>query len=375
MNFIVSSSELLRALSSGLKVITKTTSPILENFLFNLKDNRLEITASDSETILKTTIDIENVGEEGAVAVPAKILTDLLKEFPDVPLEFTTLEDGTTIELKWANGVQSIPFFDPEYYPADPKMGQEFSTAVINSEDLLNGIGYTLYATADEVLRPVMNGILFDLAPEGTSLVASDSHKLVCYTHSGINAKEKSSFILPKKPASILKGLLSRSDEPVNIRFDGKNAHFSFQNIILIGRLVEGTYPAYRSVIPKNNPNKLILHRQDLLNAAKRVSICSNPATSSLKFTISYNELNISAQDLNSSISANENVPCQYDGDPLEIGFKSPFLIDILTNLPYDDICFELANNALATLIVNAAPSPDDKEDICTLLMPVRITY
>lgn len=373
MNFTISSTELLRGLLSGLRVISnKTTTPILDNFLFVLRGNTLEVTASDSETTLRTVITVDEVGEEGSAAVPAKILTDSLKEFPDMPIEFRTLEDNNTMQISWATGAQKIPFFPADYYPELPAMDEMAVTVTIPAETLSAGLGYTIYATADEVLRPVMNGVLFDLTPESASLVASDSHKLVCYTRSDIRAEQKSSFILPKKPATILRGLLAKTDDDVKVTFDGKNAHFEFEGCRLVGRLVDGTYPAYRTVIPKNNQNKMIISRTTLLNAAKRVSVCSNQATSSMKFSLSFNTLVISAQDTGFSISAHETLPCQYDGEPMDIGFKSTFLIEILSNLPYEEVCFELADPARAALIV-AAEDHNPDEDIRSLLMPIRI--
>ena len=373
MNFTISSTELLHGLLSGLRVISnKTTTPILDNFLFVLRGSSLEVTASDSETTLKTVIPVDEVREEGGAAVPAKILTDSLKEFPDMPIEFKTLEDNTTLQISWATGAQKIPFFPADYYPELPAMDETAVSVRISAESLSAGLGYTLYATADEVLRPVMNGVLFDLSPESTSLVASDSHKLVCYTRTDIKSENKSAFILPKKPAAILRGLLAKSDSDVTVTFDGKNAHFEFDGYVMIGRLVDGTYPAYRTVIPKNNQNKMIIGRTTLLNAAKRVSVCSNQATSSMKLSLSFNSLTISAQDTGFSISAHETLPCQYDGDPMDIGFKSTFLIEILSNLPYEEICFELADPARAALIV-AAEDHNPDEDICSLLMPIRI--
>ena len=205
MNFTISSTELLHGLLSGLRVISnKTTTPILDNFLFVLKGNSLEVTASDSETTLRTVITVDEVVEEGSAAVPARILTDSLKEFPEMPIEFKTLEDNNTLQISWSTGAQKIPFFPAEYYPELPVMDDMAVTVKISAESLASGLGYTLYATADEVLRPVMNGVLFDLTPESTSLVASDSHKLVCYTRTDIRSEQKSSFILPKKPAAIL---------------------------------------------------------------------------------------------------------------------------------------------------------------------------
>ncbi len=372
MRFIVSSTELLHCLLSGLRVIAKTTTPILDNFLFTLKGTSLEVTSSDSETVMKAVISVDEAIEEGSIAVPAKLLADSLKEFPEMPLEFSTLEDNNTLEIKWATGAQKIPFFSAEYYPLLPELSADAISIKIDADSLLAGLGYTLYATADEVLRPVMNGVLFDMSADSTSLVASDSHKLVCYTREDIQTENKASFILPKKPASILKSLLAKAEGDVTITFDGKNAHFEFGSYIVVGRLVDGTYPAYKTVIPRNNHNKMIIDRATLLNAAKRVSVCSNQATSSIKFSLSFNSLNISAQDTGFAISAHENLPCQYDGETMEIGFKSTFLIEILNNLPYEEICIELADPARAALLV-AADQGAAVENICALLMPIRL--
>lgn len=373
MNFTVSSSELLHGLLSVSRVISnKNQLPILDNFLFVLKNDTLEITASDLEMTLKTNVKIDKVIEEGEIAVPAKLLTDSLKEFPDLPLTFIKNEKDSTIEIKWLNGESNLPYFSADDYPELPAIGEENTTISFPSSVLLSGINNTIYATAEEELRPVMNGIFFDITPNDTTLVASDSHKLVSYTREDIKAENSSSFILPKKPASILKSLLTKSDDDVKIVYDSKNAYFEFDGNILICRLVEGNYPAYRSVIPTNNPNKLYINRVDLLNASKRIAVCSNQATSHVKFSLSFNKLIISAQDLSFSISAHEVLNCTYEGDPMDIGFKSNFLIEILNNLPFDEICLQLADPCRAGLIV-AADESDQEAIIKSLLMPVRI--
>ncbi|MFA6769846.1 MAG: DNA polymerase III subunit beta [Bacteroidales bacterium] len=373
MKFVISSAELLARLSSVSRVISsKNTIPVLDNFLFVLKDGYLTITASDLETSLKTSLQIENVEEEGEITVPAKLLVDSLKEFADIPLEFKTNESNTSIEITWANGDSTLPCTESEDYPAIASIDQESTQITINSQTLLEGINRTIYATAEEELRPVMNGIYFDIDNESLTLVASDAHKLVCYTRHDIKSENKSTFILPKKPASILKNLLTKIDEEVKIIFDPKNAYFEFESFILVCRLVEGNYPAYKSVIPKNNNNKLIISRQDFLNSARRVSVCSNQASSLVKLKLSYNQLIISAQDLDFSISAHERLTCQYEGDPMEIGFKSPFLIDILTNMPYIDISLELSDSTRAALILPSDQS-DSTEEILALIMPMMV--
>ena len=372
MKFSVSSSELLSGLMAVSKGIApKPTNSILENFLFQLNGNTLTVTASDGETTLKTNVEIAQVEQEGAVAVPAKILTDSLKEFPDQPLTFSN-ESGSVMEIRWASGASKIPCFDAADFPELPQISGISESVVIPSVSLLDGINNTIYATAEEELRPVMNGIFFDLEPECATFVASDAHKLICYSFKGAQVPQKSNFILHKKPAAILRGLLAKCDEDIEVKFDNRNAYFTFSNNILVCRLIEGNYPAYRSVIPKNNINKMVIGRSELLNVVKRIAVCSNQTSNQIKLRLSLNEVLVSAQDLNFSMSAYEKLPCQYDGQEMEIGFKSPFLLEILGNLPYQNICVELADPARAALIVSADDTASDV-DIRALLMPVMI--
>ncbi|PKO98250.1 MAG: DNA polymerase III subunit beta [Bacteroidetes bacterium HGW-Bacteroidetes-8] len=374
MKFVVSSTELLARLLSVSRVISsKNTIPVLDNFLFVLKDGYLHITASDLETSLKAGLPIESIEEEGEITVPAKLLVDSLKEFADIPLEFKTNQSETSIDITWANGSSTLPCMNADDYPSIASISADSTEISINSQILLEGINRTLYATAEEELRPVMNGIYFDIDTDSATLVASDAHKLVCFTRRDIKSEQKSSFILPKKPSSILKNLLSKIDESVKIIFDQRNAYFEFESFILVCRLVEGNYPAYKSVIPKNNTNKLIINRQDFLNSARRVSVCSNQASSLVKLKLSYNQLVISAQDLDFSISAHERLSCQYEGDPMEIGFKSTFLVEILTNLSYNDISLELSDPSRAALILPSGQN-DPSEDILALIMPMMVS-
>ncbi|MDD2595589.1 MAG: DNA polymerase III subunit beta [Bacteroidales bacterium] len=373
MKFAVSSSELLHGLLSVSRVIaSKPTLAILENFLFSLKENTLTVTASDGETTLKTNITIDQVLEEGEAAVPAKLLTDSLKEFPDQPLTFSTNAKDSTMDITWASGASKIPCLEANDFPELPSLNEISENLTIPSETLLDGINNTIYATAEEELRPVMNGIFFDIDVESTTLVASDAHKLICFTFKTASASQKSSFILHKKPASILKSILTKVSDDIIIKFDNKNAYFYFDSNVLVCRLIEGNYPAYKTVIPKNNDNKLIVARMDLLNVAKRIAVCSNQSSSQIKLKLSNNEMVVSAQDLNFSISAYEALPCQYDGMEMEIGFKAPFLIEILNNLPYQNICLELADPSKSALIVSADEDNHD-EELYALLMPVMI--
>ncbi len=373
MKFVVSSTELLARLQSVTRVISsKNSLPILDNFLFILKDSTLSITASDLETTLKTSMTIENVSEEGEITVPAKLLVDSLREFADQPLEFKTNDNQLILDITWATGNAKLPYTTAEDYPSIPELDESCTTITINSRILLEGINRTLYATAEEELRPVMNGIYFDIDESNTTLVASDAHKLVCYTRHDIKSESRSSFILPKKPSSVLKNILGKADEDVIIKFDNRNATFVFESFNLVCRLVEGNYPAYKSVIPKNNTNKLVINRLDFLNSARRVAVCSNQASSQVRLKLTYNTLTLSAQDLDFSISANENLICQYEGDNMEIAFKSTFLIEILTNLPYTDISLELSEPSRAALILAAGPV-DPQEEILALLMPMMV--
>ena len=373
MKFVVSSTELLARLQSVSRVISsKNSLPILDNFLFILKDGNLSITASDLETTLKTSMMIENVAEEGEITVPAKLLVDSLREFSDQPLEFKTNDTTSILDITWATGNAKLPCTTAEDYPSIAEIDENATTVAINSHILLEGINRTLYATAEEELRPVMNGIYFDIDNSSATLVASDAHKLVCYTRNDIKSESRSSFILPKKPSSVLKNILGKGDEEVVIRFDSRNATFVFESFNLVCRLVEGNYPAYKSVIPKNNTNKLIINRLDFLNSARSVAVCSNQASSQVRLKLTYNTLTLSAQDLDFSISANENLICQYEGDNMEIAFKSTFLIEILTNLPYTDISLELSDPSRAALILAAGPV-DPQEEILALLMPMMV--
>ncbi|MDY0174447.1 MAG: DNA polymerase III subunit beta [Bacteroidales bacterium] len=373
MKFVVSSSELLGRLQSVSRVIaSKNTLPILDNFLFELSGDELAITASDLETTLRTTMKPDQVTEAGNVAIPARILTDSLKEFPEQPLTFALNQEQNIVEFTWATGKFQVPAFPAEDYPVISKPEGVHSVA-LSPDVLLEGINRTLYAAGDEELRPVMNGIFFDLKTDAANLVASDSHKLVCYSRTDIKAPEDASFILPKKPANILKSLLTRTEEDVNISFDNTNAFFTFGTFHMICRLVDGNYPAYRSVIPQNNPNNIIADRLELMNAVRRVSVCSNQATNLIKLLFSANQIFVSAQDLEFRIAAQERISCQYEGPAIEMGFKSLFLVDILANLPGTEVNIALSDPSRVGLITPLTPETE-AEEICALIMPMMIT-
>ncbi|HYQ56379.1 MAG TPA: DNA polymerase III subunit beta [Draconibacterium sp.] len=373
MKFVVSSTELLSHLSAISKVISsKSTMPILDNFLFQLSETELTITASDLESTLITSLELDNIEGEGAVAVPAKLITDTLKEFPEQPLTFQIDGKSYLVEIYSDNGKFSIMGQNAEDFPEQPQLDEEAASSIDVSHVVLQkGIEKTLFATADDELRPVMNGIYVELTPDYVSFVASDAHKLVRYRRLDAKAEFESSFILPKKPASLLKNLLPKEEFDVKLEFDDKNAFFTLSNYKLICRLVEGNYPTYNSVIPTNNPNKMIIDRLNFFNTVKRVSVFSNQASNLVKLTISDNQLVVSAQDIDFSISAVERINCEYEGEEIEIGFKSTFLQEILTNISTGDVKVEMSDPTRAGLLLPAENEED--EDMLMLLMPMMI--
>ncbi|MBN2274333.1 MAG: DNA polymerase III subunit beta [Bacteroidales bacterium] len=375
MKFVVSSIDLLNHLQSASRVISpKNTLPILDNYLFKLDGNRLEITASDLETTMITTMELENVSDKGSIAIPARLLTDSLKEFPDQPLAFDINTETCAIVISSENGQFSVVGQNGDDFPQLPQIKQERRIAFrADAEALASGINNTLFATADDELRPVMNGIYFELTDKELTFVASDAHKLVRYRRSDIKADDTgASFILPKKPASILKNILTKEQNQLTVEFDDKNAFFTFSDYKLVCRLVEGNYPSYNSVIPTNNNNKLIIDRSRLLNTIKRVSVFSNQASNLVRLKLKGNKLTVSAQDIDFSTSAYEDIACQYNGDDIEIGFKSTFLVEILNNLESSDVSIELSDASRAGLLL-PFQQENENEDILMLLMPMMI--
>ena len=374
MKFVVSSSRLLTHLQAISRVISaKNTLPILDNFLFNLKDNELEVTASDLETTLITKLKLENAEGDGIIAVPSRILLETLREFSDQPLTFDIDANTLAVVIISENGKFNAVGQNGMDFPVLPAIKKEKRFAfTINSEALLSGINRTIFATADDELRPVMGGILVEASPEKVTFVASDAHKLVRYQRTDVKSDAPCSFILPKKPASLLKNILPREEGPVAIEFDDKNAFFTLADYKVVCRLVEGNYPNYNSVIPKSNPRKLTVDRQEFYNSLKRVSVYSNQASNLVKLHLTGNQLTVSAQDIDFSISAYERIKCQYEGDEMEIGFKSLFLQEILANLSSQDVIVELADPTRAGLFL-PAETESEAEDLLMLLMPMMI--
>ncbi len=374
MKFVVSSTELLGHLQAISRVISsKNTLPILDNFLFNLSDGDLEITASDLESTLITRMKLENATGDGIIALPARILLDTLKEFSVQPLSFDINLETLAVVITSENGKFNVVGQNGIDFPALPaiKKDKKFSF-VINADVMLAGINRTLFATADDELRPVMGGIFVEASPDKITFVASDAHKLVRYQRSDSHAEDNSSFILPKKPASLLKNILPREEGPVTVEFDDKNAFFNLNDYKVVCRLVEGNYPNYNSVIPKNNPRKVSVDRVEFYNTLRRVSVFSNQASNLVKLQLKGNQMTVSAQDIDFSISAYEKIKCQYEGDDLEIGFKSVFLLEILSNMSSQDVMIELADPTRAGLFL-PGEAENESEDLLMLLMPMMI--
>ena len=373
MKFVISSSSLLSTLSTASKVISsKNTLPILDYFLFDIKSDGLHVTASDLETTITTVITPDSVESEGVIAAPVKLLIDSLKEFSEQPLTFEADETTWEIKISWTTGSITLPGMSGMSYPSVQPLTDTAREIEIEADTLLGGINKTIFATADDELRPVMNGIFIDITPAQYIFVATDAHKLVKYTVEQEGDDVAASFILPKKPANLLRTMLLREDDTVKVAFDDKNVKFSLSNSTLICRLIEGTYPNYNAVIPANNPNKVIVDRIELLNGIKRVAVCSNQATNLIKFEIGDNRINLTAQDLDFSYSANENLSCSYEGSPVTIGFKSTFLIEILSNLETPSVIIELADSTRSGVF---KPLYDDVQpcDTLMILMPMLI--
>jgi len=374
MKFVVSSTELLGHLQAiGRVISSKNTLPILDNFLFNISGNDLEITASDLESTLITRMHLDNISGSGMIAIPARILLDTLREFSEQPLTFDINTDTMAIVINSENGQFSIVGQNGIDFPVLPVIKQEKRFGFnIPAEVLLAGISRTLFATADDELRPVMGGILVEASTANLTFVASDAHKLVRYQRSDARADDNASFILPKKPASLLKNILPRESGVVSVEFDDRNAFFNLSDYKVVCRLVEGNYPNYNSVIPKNNPRRVRIDRVEFYNILRRVSVFSNQASNLVKLQFTPNQITVSAQDVDFSISAYERHKCLYEGDDMEIGFKSVFLIEILSNIASQDVVIELADPTRAGLFLPSETANED-EDLLMLLMPMMI--
>lgn len=372
MKFIVSSTAFLSHLQAISRVInSKNTLPIMDCFLFNLEDGTLYITASDTETTMSTSIEVTESDSNGSFAITARTLLDAMKEIPEQPVTFNINLQNLEITVQYMNGQYSVIGQNADEYPSPVHLGENSVHLNIPANILLDGINRTIFATADDELRPVMNGIYFDITPEDVTMVASDGHKLVRNKNYAVKGSDRAAFILPKKPANLLKNILTKEENTVSIDFDERNAVITMEKFKMICRLIEGRYPNYNSVIPQDNPYKIIIDRNLFLSAMRRVSVFSSQSSSLVKLRLEENKLIISTQDIDFSTSAEESIICQYSGAPMSIGFKAPFLIDILNNTPGQEVIIELADPSRAGVIV---PSEQEEEgNLLMLLMPMML--
>ena len=370
MKFIVSSTYLQKQLQVlGGIINNSNTLPILDNFLFELKHSSLTVSASDLESTMSTTVNVESESE-GKLAVPAKLLLDTLKTFAEQPLTFV-IEPNNTIEISSNDGKYALAYVNADEFPKPIDL-KDSSQTIIPANILNSAINKTVFATGNDDLRPVMSGVFFQFSTENLTFVATDAHKLVKYTRLDLKANNTTEFIMPKKPLNLLKGILGSDNEDVSIEYNDSNAKFSFGNSILICRLIDGKYPNYEAVIPKENPNQLSIGRNQFLNSVRRVSIFSNKTTHQIRLKIAGAELNISAEDIDYSNKAEERLTCDYQGDDMQIGFNSRFLNEMLGNLESDEVKLEMSLPNRAG-ILTPVDGLDTGEEVTMLVMPVML--
>ena len=370
MKFIVSSAALLKELQMLGGVINNTnTLPILDNFLFEIKGNSLTLSASDLETTFSTRLDVESESNS-CLALPARLLLDTLKTFPEQPLTFVKTEKNT-VEISANNGKYALAYVPGEEFPKAAQIPDAKTTSVPPS--LIHAaINSTLFASGNDDLRPVMSGVFFQFSNSGLTFVATDAHKLVKYTRTDTVSDVVSEFIMPKKPLQLIKGILQSITDKIVIQYNETNAQFAFGDSILTCRLIDGKYPNYEAVIPKENPNQMQVDRVSFLNSVRRVSIFSNKTTHQIRLKIAGASLQISAEDFDYSNSAEERIECDYQGDDIQIGFNSRFLIEMLNNMECNDVKLSMSLPNRAGILTPLDNSVEG-EDITLLVMPVML--
>lgn len=373
MRFTVSSSALSSKLNMLSKVIgSKNSLPILDCFLFQVANGEMSITASDSDNVIKSTLALTDHDGEGEFCVPNRVILDALKELPEQPLHFDVDAAGEAVAIKivYQNGLYNFTGQSAEEYPRTQSMNDACTTISLPTEMLINNISRSLFATANDELRPVMNGIYFDLTADALAIVASDGHKLVRSKNFTIKSESPSAFNLPKKPASLLKNILSKDGDDAIIKFDDRSAEIQFTDGVMRCRLIDGRYPNYNSVIP-NNPNEVTVDRRGLQSALRRVLPFASESSQLIRFHIESGRFEVSSEDIDFSTSAKEQLSCEYNGSPISIGFKGSSLMEILSNLTSDNIIIQLADPSRAGIIVPA--EQPENEDILMLIMPMLL--
>lgn len=370
MRFIVSTSTLLKQLQAVNGASSSSTVlPILENFLFEIKDGSLTISATDLQTSMTTSLPVESK-EDGKVAVPSKILLETLKTLPDQPVAFSVDAQTFAIEISAGDGKYKLSGENGEDFPKIPAV-ENASSVRMPASVLAEAINKTIFAVSNDDLRPAMTGVFCQLSPQNITFVATDAHKLVRYRRNDTKSDAAASFILPKKALTLLKASLGTDDSALSLEYNSTSAFFRFGNINLICRLIDERYPDYEAVIPQNNPNKLTLDRSLFLNSLRRVVIFANKTTHQVRLKINGSELNISSEDVDFSNEAHERLSCQYEGEDMEIGFNAKFLIEMLGNLEGDEVTLEMSTPNRAGLLI--PQTNNDNENVLMLVMPVML--
>tara|TARA_B100001057_G_C22709255_1_gene894996 strand:- start:6 stop:1136 length:1131 start_codon:yes stop_codon:yes gene_type:complete len=372
MNFIVSSSYLLKNLSSISGVITSNpVVPILENVLFEIDNGNLLITASDLQTSIMVELQVESK-ENGSVAIPAKILIDTLKNLPEQPVTFSIDESNYNIEINSDNGRYKLAGENSADFPKVPEISDGYSFN-LNSITLGTAIGNTIFSTSTDELRPAMTGVFLRLSSKSCTFVSTDGHRLVKYIRTDIKGDEVDhDMIIPRKSLNLLKSIIPSDDKnEISIEFNASNAFFSYENISMVCRLIDERYPDYENVIPSDNSNNITVDKSEILNSLKRISIYANKTTNQVRLKVSGSEILISAEDLDFSNEANERISCDHDGSDIEIGFNAKFLIEILSNILSDKVIFKLSQPNRAGLVL--PEDIEDDEDLTMLVMPVML--
>lgn len=345
--------------------------PILDCYLFDVKDNILTITASDSENVMTTTLQLDEADNAGTFAVNNRTILDAVKELPEQPLTLEVDMSSFAIRVIYQNGVYNFTAQSGDEFPRLQPLNDNAAAITIDSKTLSNDITHSIFATASEELRPVMNGIYFDLTPEHLAIVASDGHKLVRTRNKSIKSDTPMAFIMPKKPANLLKNVLQKNEDDVLIRFDERNANISFTDGTLSCRLIEGRYPNYNSVIPQDNPNQLTIDRLILLGVIRRILPFASDSSQQIRFHIEMGKVVVSSEDIDFYTSAKEEITCDYTGRTMDIGFKGSSLLEILNNLESEEVVIELADPSRPCLILPA--QQPENEDVLMLIMPMLL--
>lgn len=371
MRFIVSTSTLLKQLQSVSGALSNSTVlPILENFLFEIKDGNLTISATDLQTSMTTSLTLSEAKENGRIAIPSRILLDTLKSLPEQPIAFSVDDATFAIEISAGDGKYKLSGENGDDFPKIPVVDNAASVNLPSSV-LAEAINKTIFAVSNDELRPAMTGVFCQLTPQSFTFVATDAHKLVRYRRKDAKAATATSFILPKKALNLLKSALPGEDVNVSVEYNNTSAFFKFGNINLVCRLIDERYPDYEAVIPQNNPNMMTIDRQAFLGSLSRVAIYANKTTHQVRLKISGSELNISSEDIDFSNEAHERLNCQYEGDDMEIGFNARFLIEMLKNLNCEEVALQMSTPNRAGLLL--PQGGDDNEDVLMLVMPVML--